>query len=715
MTPSLDRSGAKRPPSFLLNGGEMGARMREYDWSTTALGPPETWPQSLKSMVGACLNSPLLGAVLWGPELLMFYNDAYVQSLADRHPAAMGRPVADVWGAAWQQVAEPFRQAMETGCGFEQKEVEIPMVRRGKAETTWWDFTATPIRGEDGSVVGLLNQGVEITDQVHFRQGMLQAEEELQALNQTLECRIAERTAALVLYQNIVQSNKSCISAFDLDYRLIAFNPAQSDQFFRIFGHRLQLGEVFPDLFPADQASVVRSFIGRALAGESHTVYEEFGDPELAKPSWEIDYSPLLDASGQIMGAFHRAKDISDRLLSQAELLAAQEALRQSQKMESVGQLTGGIAHDFNNLLGGMTGSLELIKRRCAKGEYQDIERYVSVGLDAAQRATALTKRLLAFSRRQALEPKVLDTPRVISGMEDLIRRTIGVQIELEVVPGVESWKVKADAGQLENALLNLCINARDAMPDGGKLIIETANRRFDDRSSKVIDIEPGQYVSLSVSDNGVGMPPEVAAHAFDPFFTTKPIGEGTGLGLSMIYGFAKQSGGHARIYSETGKGTTVCIYLPRYIGADVESTVTPESPPPDVRGQGQVILIVDDEASVRLFVCEILTDLGYKVLEARDGTEAQRIVQSDKRIDLLISDVGLPGGMNGKQVADVARSVRPNLQVLFITGYAENAVLSHGHLEAGMHVMTKPFEVNAFASRVKSLLNPPETEALLS
>ena len=403
------------------------------------------------------------------------------------------------------------------------------------------------------------------------------------------------------------------------------------------------------------------------------------------------------------------ARDVTQDKALEVEFAQIQERLRQSQKMEAVGQLTGGLAHDFNNLLAGITGSLELIKRRAAVGRYDDLERYVNVGLGAAQRAASLTHRLLAFSRRQTLEPKVLTVNRHIGDMEDLIRRTIGLQIELEVVSGIGLWPVMADASQLENALLNLSINSRDAMPNGGRLTIETANRSVDEISAKIMGIEVGQYVSMCVSDNGSGMTPEVAARAFDPFFTTKPLGVGTGLGLSMIYGYAKQSGGHVRIYSELGAGTMVCLYLPRYVGADVEMVSPGAAEGPEVQGKGQVVLVVDDESSVRLFLSEILVDLGFTVLEAADGIEAMRILQSEQHLDLLITDVGLPNGMNGRQVADAARVDKPELQILFITGYAENAVLSHGHLDPGMHVMTKPFELNAFINRVERLMKPSE------
>jgi PAS domain S-box-containing protein len=388
-----------------------------------------------------------------------------------------------------------------------------------------------------------------------------------------------------------------------------------------------------------------------------------------------------------------------------ADLVAAQDALRQAQKMEAVGQLTGGLAHDFNNLLTGISGSLEMMQVRIAQGRLSDVERYVGAAQGAAKRAAALTHRLLAFSRRQTLAPKPTDVKQLISGMEDLIGRTVGPAIEIETVNAAGLWPSLIDASQLENAVLNLCINARDAMPDGGKITIETANRWMDKRAAEQRGLEPGQYISLCVSDTGTGMPRDVIAKAFDPFFTTKPIGQGTGLGLSMIYGFAKQSGGSTAIYSEVGQGTTVCVYLPRHLGETDSEDQEPGVEDALRAEAGETVLVVDDEPTVRMLVAEVLTDLGYTALEAADGAAGLKIVNSDARIDLLVTDVGLPGGMNGRQVADAARSVRPGLKILFITGYAENAVLSHGHLDAGMHVLTKPFAMDALASRIRDLI----------
>ena len=394
-------------------------------------------------------------------------------------------------------------------------------------------------------------------------------------------------------------------------------------------------------------------------------------------------------------------QQVADRT---AALIAAEEALRQSQKMEAVGQLTGGLAHDFNNLLTGISGSLEMIQQRIAQKRGADIGRYIDAAQGAARRAAALTHRLLAFSRRQTLDPRPTDANDLIAGMEELIRRTVGpsIMVETRLAAGLSSTLV--DPSQLESALLNLCINARDAMPDGGLIMIETRDRVVDAGAGRKRDLEPGEYVCLAVSDTGTGMAPETIEKAFEPFFTTKPIGSGTGLGLSMIYGFARQSGGQVRIHSALGSGTTVTLYLPA-----VEQSAVAEPAPATLseapRAEaGQTVLVVDDEASIRMLVSETLADLGYATLEAADAAAALKLLEGDRPVDLLVTDVGLPG-MNGRQLADAVRTRRPDLKVLFITGYAENAVLNHDHLEPGMHVLTKPFALEALASRIKALV----------
>ena len=398
-------------------------------------------------------------------------------------------------------------------------------------------------------------------------------------------------------------------------------------------------------------------------------------------------------------------RDITEEHEQAEALERAQEALRQSQKMEAVGQLTGGLAHDFNNLLAAISGSLEVMQMRIAQGRIDEIDRFMGAAKGAVKRAAALTHRLLAFSRRQTLDPKPTDANRLIADMEELIRRTIGPAIHLEVVGAGGLWPTLVDPNQLENALLNLCLNARDAMPDGGRLTIETANKRLDERAAAERDLAPGQYISVCVTDNGVGMAPDVVAKAFDPFFTTKPLGAGTGLGLSMTYGFARQSGGHVRVYSEPGRGTTMCIYLPRHdVDAPAEGLATGVEAL-ESAGDGEVVLVIDDEPTIRMLIVEVLREAGYVAIEAFDAPSALRALESLSRIDLLITDVGLPGGLNGRQIADAARVRRPGLKVLFITGYAENAALGNGYLDPGMSVVTKPFAMDALARKIGEMM----------
>ena len=387
------------------------------------------------------------------------------------------------------------------------------------------------------------------------------------------------------------------------------------------------------------------------------------------------------------------------------EQRAVEEALRQSQKMEAVGQLTGGIAHDFNNLLQGITGSLDIMEARLAQGRTNDLARWLSGAKGSASRAAALTHRLLAFSRRQPLDPRPVRANPLVASMEDMLRRTLGERVSLELVLAGGLWLTRCDPNQLESAILNLAINARDAMPDGGQLTIETCNAHLDSvYAASERDVKPGQYVCICVSDTGTGMSREVLARAFEPFFTTKPIGQGTGLGLSMIYGFTRQSEGYARIYSEEGKGTTIKLYLPRFRGEDEPEQVPVTLQDVPATDHGEVVLVVEDEPVVRGLIVEVLGGLGYQAMEAEDGPKGLSVIQSERRIDLLVTDIGLPG-LNGRQLADAARVTRPGLKVLFMTGYAENAALASGFLEPGMAMITKPFAMEALAARIREII----------
>ncbi len=390
-----------------------------------------------------------------------------------------------------------------------------------------------------------------------------------------------------------------------------------------------------------------------------------------------------------------------------AQLRNNEEALRQSQKMEAVGQLTGGIAHDFNNMLTGIIGSLELLRRRVARGKLDDLDSLIDLGVTSANRAAGLTHRLLAFSRRQSLDSKPVQINQLVTSMGELLQRSINESIGLDMRLSEQLWTAEADPNQLESALLNLVINARDAMPNGGRLIVETTNRHLDSVFTAAYgSLTPGDYVELSVSDTGCGIPESVMGRVFDPFFTTKPIGQGTGLGLSMIYGFARQSRGHVIIHSEVGKGTTVSLFLPRFVGEVIaQQTLNPTLLP--YATDGETVLIVEDDAAVRLLLSAVLKELGYAYVEASDGHTAVPIIQSDQRIDLLISDVGLPG-MNGRQLAEIGRQLRPDLKVLFITGYAEHAAVRGGFLDPGMQLITKPFTFDLLTAKVREMICAP-------
>ncbi len=585
-----------------------------------------------------------------------------------------------------------------------QAGVNMPILEQGRLVALFFANSALPRRWTSEEV-DFMRDVAELTRSVVQRR---RAEHALRELAASLERQVEERTRALQASEEFTRLALTAVGgvgvwtydvASDRFFgdaaiaELYALDPAAAAAGISRSGF---LANVHPDDLPA-----LRAVMAGGLRREGAVELEYRIRHPKGSIRWVLSRGhTYFDDIGRPV----RRAGVGVEMTQQRQL---EDQLRQSQKMEAVGQLTGGLAHDFNNLLTGVTGSLELMQTRIAQGRIKDVDRYVQAAQGAAKRAAALTHRLLAFSRRQTLDPKATDVNRLIGGMEDLIRRTVGPAIALELLVGAaDLWSTLVDPGQLENALLNLCINARDAMPDGGKLTIETANHSLDERGARMRDLPTGHYVSLCVSDTGTGMSPEVIAKAFDPFFTTKPIGMGTGLGLSMIYGFAKQSGGQVRIHSEVGHGTTVCLYLPRHLGSAETAETVPELADAPRAEAGQTVLVVDDEPTVRMLVTEVLEDLGYTAIEAADGAAGLKVLQSDVWLDLLVTDVGLPGGMNGRQVADAARVARPDLKVLFITGYAENAVLSHGHLNPGMHVLIKPFAMEALASRIKELID---------
>jgi PAS domain S-box-containing protein len=566
---------------------------------------------------------------------------------------------------------------------------EYRIIRPSDGQVRWIQVRSEIERDGEGHPLRLVGAHIDITDRKR-------AELALQQLNETLEQQVAERTRER---DRLWRVSEDFIGVADFSDRWVNVNPAAT----AILGWSRDefLSMPISTLWHPEDTGTTLSHRGQLIEGGRTVRFQNRYRHKDGSYRW-LSWSSTAE-QGLI---YALGRDVTAERAAAEALRRAEEQLRQAQKMEAVGQLTGGIAHDFNNLLTGVIGSLDLMQKRIAQERFADVERYATLAATSANRAAALTHRLLAFARRQPLDPKPVNVNQLVHSIEDLLRRTIGETIELEIVAAGGLWATFCDPHQLESALLNLVINSRDAMPAGGRLTIETANSHLDNLyAAEQRDVAPGQYVCLSVTDTGVGMSAAVRARAFDPFFTTKPIGQGTGLGLSMIYGFARQSEGHVRIYSEVDAGTTVKLYLPRYRGAVEEAASAASAASAAAPAQaGETVLVIEDEDSVRELVVEVLHDLGYRALEAGDGPTGLRILRSPERIDLLVSDIGLPG-MNGRQVADAAREGRPDLKVLFITGYAENAAIAHGFLAPGMEMVTKPFAVDALAARIREMI----------
>jgi PAS domain S-box-containing protein len=941
------------PIAFPVDGGALGAAIRDYDWAATPLGPIAGWPATLRTGVSIVLGSAFPSFLVWGAEQTLLYNDSYAEILCDKHPRALGGSFQAAWPEIWDVLAPLVDRTLVGGESYKMHDLPLVMQRKGYAEHTWFTFSYGPVRGDGGEILGLLCTCIDTTDTILARRRQV-ADEAVLREHESNSRIDAERVQLALSAGAIIGTwfwdlptdrftvDEAFARAFGLDpalgrvglslaqivatvhpddqaglaqaintviargghyahqyrvrrtdgrYYWIEANgrvdlapdgtglsfpgvlidvegrravEAERDQAIlklralneqleqKVIAQALARGrtwQVSPDILgvlnadgfvetsnpawqttlgwteeeiasthfmefvhPDDRAltqAVWRDALERdipALRFENRHCHKAGGwrwlswvavpddgkvycsardvthekeaqaerdrmwdtSPDLlltidfngvfrrVNPAWThlLGYTPdelvghhanefvvaedhartvdsyLSAAAGEQPRLVnrYRHKDGSIRWISwaaapagsvtyatgrditvererQTELERAQEQLRHSQKMEAVGQLTGGLAHDFNNLLAGIAGSLDLVKIRIAQNRVGEVDRYIGVAQGATRRAAALTHRLLAFSRRQTLAPTAICVNAMIEGMLDMIRRTVGPGVQVEPRAERTLWAALVDQSQLENALLNLCINARDAMPAGGCITIETANRQLDPADACVLELPPGDYLMLSVSDAGTGMAPDVVAKAFDPFFTTKPIGQGTGLGLSMIYGFAKQSGGQVHIDSAVGRGTTVGIYLPRHRGQadDVDAVQPVALASPD--GRGETILVVDDEPSVRMLVVDLLEDLGYRVLDAEDGASGLKVLQSAARIDLLITDVGLPGMMNGRQMADAARVARPELKVLFITGYAETALLDNGQLGPDMAILTKPFSIDTMAQQVRDMV----------
>ena len=579
--------------------------------------------------------------------------------------------------------------------------VRYRIIRPSDGETRWISVKSTIERDEQGQAIRLVGAHTDVTEQVLAEQALRQSEEryrkladQLSELNATLAQRVEEKTRERDRIWNVSQD---LLVVADRDGVWRTVNPACT----RTLGwsEAELLNRTSEWLQHPDDGGMTRAQVNKLGSSDATVRFESRFRHKDGSYRW-LSWTGVPDQNH----IYAVARDVTAEKAAAERLKVTEEALLQSQKMEAVGQLTGGIAHDFNNLLTGIVGSLDLLQTRLNQGRTDNVARYINAAMTSANRAAALTHRLLAFARRQPLIPKSVDANQLVVSLEDLLRRTIGETIDLAIAAADDLWFTLCDPNQLESALLNLAINARDAMPDGGKLTIATSNARIEGVIADSPALSPGDYICISVTDTGAGMSAEVAARAFDPFFTTKPIGQGTGLGLSMIYGFARQSDGHVTIDSKLGRGTSVRLYLPRHQG-EIAAQFALAATAAEHAATGETVLVVEDEPVVRAVIVEMLGEQGYQTLEAVDGPSGLRILRTNARIDLLVTDVGLPG-MNGRQLADQARETRPDLKVLFITGYAESVAISDGFLQPGMEMITKPFDLDNLSQRIRAMVS---------
>ncbi len=604
-----------------------------------------------------------------------------------------GAVVGDLDGERWGTIVHPddvpaavaaWTHSVTTGDPYE---IEFRL-KGANGAFRWFLARAVPAR-EQGKIIRWIGTNTDVHDQK-----MIAAE--LAGLNETLAERVLEKTRERDRIWNVSQD---LLLVMDRKGNWETINPAWTKTLGWTEAQLLKKATQANWIVHPDDRKASQDILDSLERGIPTLRFENRFRHKDGSYRW-LSWTAVPDEHH----VYAVARDVTAEKVALERLKTTEEALRQSQKMEAVGQLTGGIAHDFNNLLTGIVGSLDLMQTRLRQGRGDNVERYINAAMTSANRAAALTHRLLAFARRQPLSPKPIDANQLLVSLEDLLRRTIGEAIDLDITASHNLWNTLCDPNQLESALLNLSINARDAMPDGGKLRISTANTHLEGVLPDSPALSPGDYICISVADTGSGMSPDVLARAFDPFFTTKPLGQGTGLGLSMIYGFAKQSNGHVVIESSPGAGTTVKLYLPRHHGEVLtEGTITERVA--DQKSAGEQILVVEDEAIVRGVIIELLQEQGYRTLEASDGAAGLNFLRAGEHIDLLVTDIGLPG-MNGRQLADQAMELRPDLKILFITGYAENTAAAKGFLKPGMDMMTKPFDLDKFSQRVREMVS---------
>ena len=821
-------------PDFLQGGGEMGALMRGFEWSTTPLGPPAEWPQPLRTAIRLILNTRHPMYVWWGPDLLCFYNDAYSQLIGpERHPGSLGQPGRPVWAEIWETIGPQIDQVMSGGGATWQENALIPITRNGKWDDVYWtysygplddeaapggiggvlvvctetthqvlaarradeerarfaqlfelaptfmarltgpkhrfelanpnymalvgdtdiigrtvleafpevagqgfidlldrvyrtgqpvtaagmpmalntrpdgiadvrhlDFVYTPMRDDAGAVSGIFVVGVDVTDRTHAERQLRDQAQRLRSFNEELEAAVVAALAERKVLGEIVESTDVLIQVADRDYRYLAINRASADEFARIYGVRPKVGDNMLDLLAGqpDHQAEVKAAWSRALAGEEFTEVQEFGDPDRARRSYELKFNTLRDRHGAIVGAYQFVYDVTERINGEARLAEAEKQLRQAQKIESIGQLTGGIAHDFNNLLMVIQGGLSLLDR---PGSPERRERILDGMRQATERGASLSRQLLAFARRQPLKAEPVDLSAQLAAMRELLDRSLRGDIHVTTQFGDDLWAVLVDPAELELVLLNVCVNARDAMPGGGTIAIRAENAR-DVREGAL----QGDFVVLSVTDNGTGMPPAVLARVFEPFYTTKDVGQGSGLGLPQVHGFAEQSGGAVQIESTVGEGTRVTLILPKTHQAPVRPHPTIKPAPAEPARHIGAVLMVEDDDEVASLVAEMLRELGCAVTRVRSADAALGALADRRAIDLMFSDIMMPGAMNGLDLAREVRRRRPDLPVLLTSGFADAAIRDTAH--DGFAVLRKPYDIAALRQAIAQTLTAP-------
>lgn len=696
-------------------GGNAGALVRGFDWAGTSMGKLEAWPQSLRTAVDIILNSPVAMVLMWGDDHVMLYNDSYAVIAAARHPQALGGTVPAIWPEIWDW----NRQVLEAGFRGEVRTYSnqhMVVARNGRDEDVWFDLFYTPVYDEAATVRGVLCTVIETTARMLLDRERQQKEQRLQRINRSLAVEtgfLRDLFEQAPGFMAVLRGPTHVVELANSSCQRLFHSTAATGKPIRHVLPRAATGEnsVFDLLDHVYRSGV--PYVGRE---QHYLLPTEQG--ELEERVLDFIFQPIRSVDGNVTGIFIEGSDITERCVAQQALLhlnetlelrvaeeirkssEAEEALRQLQKMEAVGQLTGGIAHDFNNVLQVITGNLQLLQADSGLSDQTNLR--LERAITAAGRGAKLSTQLLAFARRQPLQPVSTNPGRVLRGMQDLLRRALVETIQIDNAIDSDIWNTLIDPHQFESMIVNVVLNAADAMPDGGILTLQARNVTLPDPAwQSPADMSAGEYVVLTISDNGRGMPAHVRAHAFEPFFSTK--GAGSGLGLSMVHGFVHQSGGYIDIESEVGRGTAIHVYLRRSMAADV---IVLEPGDDLIRGGDETVLVVEDDASVRLTVHDTLSTLGYRVLTAVNGDDALDMLRRGVVVDMLFTDVIMPGNVRSPDLARYARELLPQLQILFTSGYAEDAIVHDGRLDSGVALLSKPYRQETLARKIRIMLD---------